>query len=65
MKKRPEGVGEAVKYMGHGIVVNVSKSAMLPGASNESDVLSRHCKKLFQQLNVCLYDIYNCVDQGR
>ena len=45
------------KYLGHGLCVNVARSATLPKPTNESDTISNVCHKLLHQLKLVPQDI--------
>ena len=52
VKKRKDEAPEAKKYLGHGICDNFSKSCTVPYFTDDSDLISRKVKDLYNQLSV-------------
>lgn len=52
LKQRREGVGEATKYLGHGVCDDKSKSTTLVTATNDSLLIARQCRRLYEDLGI-------------
>ena len=48
---------EPVKYMGHGVCDNVSRSLMVASATDDSTFIASESLKLFKQLKVPFQDV--------
>ncbi|XP_065648104.1 uncharacterized protein LOC100208934 isoform X4 [Hydra vulgaris] len=57
MMIRQKGEGIPLKYMGHGLCDNVSKSIMIPSPTNSSKLISRYCLQLLHLFTVIAQDI--------
>lgn len=58
MKVRAEHAPlEPVKYMGHGVCDNVSRSIMLASSTDDSSLIASESLKLLKQLKVPVQDI--------
>nr|XP_047127953.1 DNA repair protein REV1 isoform X2 [Hydra vulgaris] len=57
MMIRQKGEGNPLKYMGHGLCDNVSKSIMISSPTNSSELISRYCLQLLHLFTVIAQDI--------
>ena len=57
MMTRQKGEGAPLKYMGHGLCDNISKSVTLPTPTNSAVLLSRYCFQLLHAITVSAQDI--------
>jgi hypothetical protein len=56
-KKRAENAPEPVKFLGHGIADNASKSVALLEPTSDAIIIERNCIKLFESLQIPCEDV--------